>query len=426
MVKKPERKKTYRLFKKAEQVLVGGVDSPARAFTYIGDKPLLIRRGKGAKVYDYDNNTYIDYVLSYGALILGHAHEKVLKSIKETMGSGLAFGTTTSLEVQLAERIKNAIPLLNKIRFTTSGTEAVMGAVRLARGVTGRDKIIKFSHSYHGHADYLLAKAGSGLATLGLPASKGVPRDFTKHTLVAPFGDNNRIEKIFKKHGSDIAAVLVEPVGGNNGVTLPDIRFLKNLRKLTRRFGSLLIFDEVITGFRFHFGSCADYFKIKPDIICLGKIIGGGLPIGAYGGSRKIMEHLAPLGSVYQASTFSGNPVVMSAGLATLNVLESLKKDYKRIEQAISGLSRALEETAEASGIGITVRHFGSMFSIRFEKKKLFQEFYKILLGKGVYLAPSEYESNFLSFAHKKSDINKTVAAVKEAFNLIEQNGRKR
>jgi len=398
---------------------VGGVNSPVRAFNYVGGEPVPMRKGLGSKTYDYDGKRYIDYVLSYGALILGHAHPRVINALKETVLSGVGFGTTHKLEIELAEYINNAIPLLNKIRFVTSGTEAVMGAVRLARGVTGRNKIVKFKHSYHGHADYLLAKAGSGLSTLGLPASKGVPKDFTRHTLVAEYGDKNGVKDIFKKHGNKIAAVIVEPVGGNHGVILPDVSFLKDLRSITKKYGAILIFDEVITGFRFHFGSAADYLGIKPDLICLGKIIGGGLPIGAYGGRKDIMKHLAPLGKVYQASTFSGNPLVMSAGLATLGVLKSLKGKYKKLNQSASYLTKILKDEGQNLGIEIEVRHFGSMFSLRFKNKKYFHYFYSILLKRGVFFAPSEYESNFVSFAHTGDDIKKTATSIKKALRII-------
>jgi len=419
MGKASEKRKNSAVIEAAKRVLVGGVNSPVRAFTYTGGDPVPIKRGRGAKIYDYDGKKYIDYVLSYGASILGHAHPKVTAAIRKVSASGTGFGATHGLEVRLAEKIKKAIPSLKKIRFVSSGTEAVMGAVRLARGATGRKKIVKFANSYHGHADYLLAKAGSGLATLGLPASKGVPRDFTRHTLIAPYGDDNFIDNIFAKYGPDIAAILVEPVGGNDGVVLPDASFLRKIRSVTKKYGALLIFDEVITGFRFHFGSAADHFGIRTDIICLGKIIGGGLPIGAYGGSEEVMKHLAPAGPVYQASTFSGNPVVMSAGLATLCVLESLKGDYERMRSASFCLSKALEREARSCGIDVGVRHFGPMFSLRFKKKKHFQAFHGLLLKKGVYFAPSEYESNFISFAHSESDIKNTIQAIRSTFNLI-------
>ena len=293
-----------RLFNEAKRHLVGGVDSPVRSFKYVGGDPVLIDRGSGSRIYDHDGNEYIDYVLSFGAVILGHNHRAVTSAVKRRANRGLAFGATHTAEIRLASAIKGAIPFIDKVRFVNSGTEAVMGAVRLARGYTGRDMIVKFEHSYHGHADYLLASGGSGLATLGIPSSSGVPEDFTKHTIIAPANNIEVLERIFKRSGRRIAAVLVEPVGGNYGVVPPDTDFLKNLKKLTKKYGAVLIFDEVITGFRFGYGSAAQKFGILPDLIVLGKIIGGGLPIGAYGGMEKIMRHLAPSGNVYQASTF--------------------------------------------------------------------------------------------------------------------------
>jgi len=414
-----DNKKSTKIIKAAKCVLVGGVNSPVRSFSYVGGDPIPIYSGRGSRICDYDHNWYIDYVLSYGALILGHTRPEVMQSIKQTADLGVGFGATHKLEVELAERIKAAIPLLKKIRFVSSGTEAVMGAVRLARGVTGRSKIIKFERSYHGHADYLLKKAGSGLATMELPLSKGVPKSLLQDTIIARYGDRNEIDKIFAKFGPDIAAILVEPVGGNDGVVLPDKNFLKILRRITKRYGTLLIFDEVITGFRFHFGSAAAYFGIRPDIICLGKIIGGGLPIGAYGGSKRVMDQLAPLGGVYQASTFAGNPVVMSAGLSTLKVLASSRRDYRRLDRLALYLSRAVLEEARKQRIDLSIRQFKGIFSIHFKKKSHFKVFYRELLNAGVYLAPSEHESNFISFAHTKKDIDKTIGIAKKALCLL-------
>ncbi len=409
----------HRLFEKAKRRLVGGVNSPVRSFNYVGGEPVLIKRGRGSKVYDYDGKAYIDYVLSWGSLILGHAYPSVIKDIKKTAEAGLGFGTTNKLEIELAEMIHGVIPFIEKIRFVNSGTEAVMGAVRLARGYTKKDMILKFEHAYHGHADYLLAKGGSGLATLKIPSSAGVPKDFVKHTLVIPFGDFSLMEKAFQKYGSRIAAVLVEPVGANYGVILPNRDFLAKLRHLTRKFGSLLIFDEIITGFRFHFGSASELFAITPDLICLGKIIGGGLPIGAYGGREKIMNHLAPLGKVYQASTFSGNPIVMQAGLSTLKALNNPKKDYEKLKDLTKYLALSLGEEARRRPIDLKVVYFATMFSLKFKEKGVFKEFYHRLLKEGVYLAPSEFEANFLSFAHTPRDVDKTVAVAKRVLNVL-------
>jgi glutamate-1-semialdehyde 2,1-aminomutase len=413
--------KTGKLFALAKRYLVGGVDSPVRSFAYVGGEPLLIKAGRGCRVFDYDDKEYVDYVLAWGGAILGHGNHRVVKELKSRIKSGLGFGTTNQAEIELAAQIVKAIPFIDKIRFVSSGTEAVMGAVRLARGCTGKNKIIKFINSYHGHADYLLAKAGSGLATLGIAACAGVPDDFVKHTIVVPYGDKNAVKAAFKKYKNQIAAVLVEPVGGNYGVLVPDIGFLKELRSLTRKNKALLIFDEVITGFRFHFGSCAQFFKIKPDLICLGKIIAGGLPIGAYAGSAKVMNRLAPLGKVYQASTFSGNPIVMQAGLVTLRCLEESKNGYKQIKDLNEYLCFNLKKEAQYSGIKLKVAHYESMFSLQFLSKIKFARFYRLMLDQGVFFAPSEFEANFLSFAHTKSDINETLVAAKRAFTRMEK-----
>ena len=408
-----------KLFQKAKYVLVGGVSSPVRAFNYVGGGPILIKKGKGARIYGYDGKEYIDYVFSWGSLILGHAFPAVVRAIKKAADLGLSFGTTHAAEIELAVLIRKAIPAIEKIRFVNSGTEAVMGAVRLSRAYTKRDKIVKFSHSYHGHADYLLVKGGSGLATFELPASAGVPDAFVKDTLVVPFDDRATIEKLFKRHGREIAAVLFEPVGGNYGVIVADIDFLKYLRAITKRYGTLLIADEVITGFRFHFGSFAYTSGIDADLICLGKIIGGGLPVGAYAGRQEIMNQLAPLGKVYQASTFSGNPVVMQAGLATLKALVKLKMGYKRITQLTEYLAQKIEREAALLDIDLKVSRFGSLFSLRFKDQESFAKFYRGLLSLGVYFAPSEFEANFLSLAQTKKDIDKTIVQVKLALQRL-------
>ena len=410
-----KRRITSALFKRAKRRLVGGVDSPVRAFNYVGGEPLIIERGRGSRVWDHDGNEYIDYVNAWGSQILGHSRPEVIKSVKNIADAGFGFGTTHIKEIELAEEIQNAIPFAEKIRFVNSGTEAVMSAVRLARAYTGRDKIVKFENAYHGHADYLLVSGGSGLATLKIPGSAGIPKDFIKHTVTAPYGDYARLDKVFKTRGKEIAAVLVEPVGGNNGVVPPDIDFLKHIRFVTKKYGALLISDEVITGFRFNFGSFLFGAGIIPDIISLGKIIGGGLPVGAYGGGKKIMDNLAPLGDVYQASTFSGNPVVMQAGAAALAVLSKLKKGYSNLAELTKILSNSIESEATARGIGLKVSRFGSLFSFKFEKKDHFVRFYRSMLGRGVYFAPSEFEANFLSFAHTRKDIDKTIESARRA-----------
>lgn len=412
-------KENKKLFSKAKRYLVGGVDSPVRSFSYVGGEPVLIERGNGSKVYDYDGNEYIDYVLSWGAMILGHRQRDVIKSVKEAASKGTTFGTTNKPEVELAAIIKSAIPFIKKIRFVNSGTEAVMGAVRLARGYTKRDKIVKFENAYHGHADYLLAEGGSGLATLGIPSSAGVPKDFTKHTIIAPLNDIRAIENIFEKYGRQIAAVLIEPVGGNYGVLPSDIDFLKGLRRLTSEYGAVLIFDEVITGFRFNFGSVAQRLNIVPDMVVLGKIIGGGLPIGAYGANEKIMKHLAPAGKVYQASTFAGNPITMQAGSTTLDILKKAKNGYEKAESLTRYLVSEIEKAAKKRQIDLKIGYYGNMFSIKFANLKKFKRFYHLMLEKGIYLAPSEFEANFLSFAHTKKDVEKTADAVVWALERI-------
>ncbi|MEW6101697.1 MAG: glutamate-1-semialdehyde 2,1-aminomutase [Candidatus Omnitrophota bacterium] len=412
---------THNLFKKARKYLVGGVDSPVRAFGSVGGEPVLLKSGKGSQVVDYDGNKYIDYVLSWGALILGHAFSQVVAEVRKAASLGFSFGTTNKQEVELAGFIHDAIPVCEKIRFVNSGTEAVMGAIRLARGYTGRNKILKFEHSYHGHADYLLAKAGSGMATLGISASEGVPDSFVRNTLVVPWEDEQLLKAAFRKHGKDIAAVIFEPVGGNYGVIYPNLDFIRYLRKITQENGALLIADEVITGFRFNFGSFVYEYGIKPDLICLGKIIGGGLPVGAFGGRERIMNHLAPLGEVYQASTFSGNPIVMRSGLATLKSLEKRKADYGCLNDFTSGLVQNLQAEALKQDVDLQVSYFGSMFSISFKNKVDFPRFYKKLLSHGVYFAPSQFEANFVSFAHTQGDLRKTVSAITQSLAYLKE-----
>lgn len=408
-----------KLFNEAKRYLVGGVDSPVRSFNYVGIDPILIEKGKGSKIYDYDGGRYIDYVLSWGSAILGHAYPDVVKDIMKSAGYGSSFGATNKIEIELAKAISKAIPFVEKIRFVNSGTEAVMGAIRLARAFTGRDKILKFENSYHGHADYMLARAGSGLATLNIPSSKGVPKDFVKHTLIARFDDKKNITALFKRYGGSIAAVIVEPVGGNYGVIPPDMDQLKFLRRISKKYGSSLIFDEVITGFRFNYGSFAQEAGVVPDIICLGKIIGCGLPIGAYGGSARIMDNLAPLGRVYQASTFSGNPIVMRSGLSTLNAIRCGREGYARIEGLAKDLIVGIWEAAGRYKTALNISSYKNIFSLKFNKKKDFRVFYKTMLDNGVYFAPSEFETNFISFAHTKKDIDYTIKAADAALRRI-------
>ncbi len=408
-----------KIFGEAKKYLVGGVSSPVRSFSYVGGSPVLIEKGRGSRVYDYDGKSYIDYVLSWGAALLGHNAPAVSSALKRQLGFGLGFGTTNAKEVALAKEIQAAIPFAEKIRFVNSGTEAVMAALRLARGYAARDKILKFENAYHGHADYLLVKGGSGLATLSIASSAGVPKDFIRHTLVSPINDTDAVNKIFKKYADEIAAVIIEPVGANYEVIPPDLKFLQLLRRLTKKFGALLVFDEVITGFRFHYGAAAQAFGVIPDLICLGKVIGGGLPIGAYAGKEEIMRQLAPQGKVYQASTFSGNPLVMQAGLAALNALKKLRSSYPELIDLTGYLASGLRQEAAKHKIDLKVTDYGTMFSIKFADQEKFSRFYRLMLAEGIYFAPSEYEANFLSFAHTRKDIEQTINAAQKAFTKM-------
>jgi len=407
------------LMKTAAKVLVGGVDSPVRAFVSLGRDPVPFKKGRGAKIFDHDGKSYVDHVLSYGALLLGHSDPFVVRRVREAARNGFSFGATTAAEVDLARRIVQAVPFAEKVRFVNSGTEAVMTALRLARGVTRRTKIIKCDRAYHGHADSLLSRAGSGLATLNISLSEGVPGDSLKNTLIIPHGDTAALERVFRRYAGEIAAVIVEPVGGNDGVIVPDPDFLRKLRQETRRCGALLIFDEVITGFRYHYGPVASLLGVGPDLICLGKIIGGGLPIGAVAGSAALMDHLAPLGKVYQASTFGGNPLVMTAGAATLQKLSLLKGRYPTLSEKAAVLSEILRTESRARGVRLDVVRYASMFSLKFHRRTLFRSFYRRLLDRGIYFAPSEYETNFISFAHTLKDVARAQDAVRGAFKRL-------
>ncbi len=380
-----------KLFDEAKQYLTGGVNSPVRAFKVVGGAPIFIKGAKGSKIYSEDGREYIDYCLSWGASILGHANPEVINEVKETAEKGLSFGAPTHLETDLARIISGAIPSIEILRLTNSGTEAVMGAIRLARAYTGRDKIIKFEGSYHGHADYLLD-------------SPGVPKDFTQHTLKVPYNNAERVAEALEAHKDEIAAIIVEPIAANSGVVLPKEGFLKALRNLTERYKIVLIFDEVITGFRVSYGGAQGRFGIKPDLTCLGKIIGGGLPIGAFGGRRDIMALLAPEGAVYQAGTFSGNPISVAAGITTLNILKKTDP-YARLEDLTARL---------CDGLGSTTR-IASIFGVSFARTGLFKRFFHSLLDEGIYLSPSPSEANFVSAAHTGEDIDKTLKAVGKA-----------
>lgn len=416
-----------KLFAEANHHLVGGVNSPVRAFKGVGGNPIFMRRAKGATLWDVDGNRLIDYVGSWGPMIFGHAPNFVLNAIRRAIRSGTSFGAPAEAETQLAQLVKRCLPSIEKVRLVSSGTEAAMGAIRAARGFTGRDKIIKFDGGYHGHADYLLVKAGSGAATLGVPDSAGVPAAFATETLVASFNDLASVEALFTRFRGEIAAVIVEPVLGNMGVIPPEGDFLKKLRAVTTREGAVLIFDEVMTGFRVSLGGAQELYGVKPDLTCLGKIIGGGLPVGAYGGKKEIMSRVAPEGPVYQAGTLSGNPVAMAAGIATLKEL-TRKNPYPRLAQQTTRLVQGLREAAEASGIPFTINQVGSMWTPFFTEgpvmrvadarrsdTKMFGRFFHKMLEEGIYLPPSQFEAAFVSAAHTEREINKTLNAAKIA-----------
>ena len=412
----------------AARYLPGGVNSPVRAFKAVGGDPVVIAYGRGSHIFDADGNDYIDYVGSWGPLILGHAHPAVVQVLQKTAERGTSFGATTELELELARLVCDTVPSIEQVRFVNSGTEAAMSALRLARAFTGRDKVLKFEGCYHGHSDGLLAKAGSGVATLGLPDSAGVPASFTAETLVAPFNDRAAVEEIFARHDGEIAAVIVEPVAANMGVVPPAEGYLPFLREITQRAGALLIFDEVITGFRIASGGAQMYYGVLPDLTCLGKIIGGGLPVGAYGGRREIMQMVAPVGSVYQAGTLSGNPMAMAAGVVTLRALQ-VEGVYRTLDAMGAQLAQGLRDAARAAEASVTVTQIGSMLTVFFSPEaptdyasakradgERYARFFRAMLDAGVYLAPSQFEAMFVSLAHTPDDIDETLAAAKIAF----------
>jgi glutamate-1-semialdehyde 2,1-aminomutase len=417
-----------RLFKNARCYLPGGVDSPVRSFKSVGGTPVFINRGKGSRIWDEDGNEYIDYISSWGPLILGHADTRITNALKKCIDSGTSFGAATELETRLARMICEAMPSMEMVRFVNSGTEATMSALRLARAYTGKDKIVKFAGCYHGHSDGLLVSGGSGMATLGIPDSPGVPGSIARTTLVAKYNDIQSIARIFEKYPNDIAAVIVEPVAANMGVVLPSRSFLRGLRKVTRKYGALLIFDEVITGFRVAYGGAQQLYGINPDLTCLGKIIGGGLPVGAYGGRREIMELIAPSGSVYQAGTLSGNPLAMTAGIETLKRLKNVSA-YQKLEEMGYLLQEGIAAEACRAGIPVTIPRMGSLLTVFFTDKpvtdfdsakysdtRLFAVFFSELLKNGIYWPPAQYEAAFLSLAHNRKDIDDTLLAARRAF----------
>jgi glutamate-1-semialdehyde 2,1-aminomutase len=420
------RAKSDELFAEALKHLPGGVNSPVRAFRAVGGNPFFVDRAAGARIWDIDGNQYIDYVCTWGPAIHGHAHPRIVGAVQAAAVKGTSFGTPNPLEVTMAKLVREAFPGVEKVRFCNSGTEACMSVVRLARGYTGRDKIIKFEGCYHGHVDSLLVKAGSGALTFGQPDSAGIPSSFAQHTIVLPFNHEGAVRSAFMANRGKIAAVIVEPVPGNAGVYLPKPGYLQFLREITEREGALLIFDEVMTGFRLARGGAQELFGVKPDLTCLGKIIGGGLPVGAFGGRREIMNYLAPEGPVYQAGTLSGNPLAMAAGIAALEMLD--QNTYQRLEQLGSRLERGFREAARNAGVPVQFNRCGSMFCAYFTSEPVqnlndamrsdrgrFARFFHAMLEDGVYIAPSQFEAGFISTAHTEEDIDQTVAAAAKA-----------
>jgi glutamate-1-semialdehyde 2,1-aminomutase len=418
------------LFAEAQKIIPGGVNSPVRAFRSVGGTPRFIREAAGATVIDAEGREYIDYVASWGPMILGHSHPEVVAAIREAAGRGTSYGAPTEGEIGMARRIVAAFPAIEMVRMVSSGTEATMTAIRLARGVTGREKIIKFTGCYHGHADSLLVKAGSGVATLGIPGSPGVPRQLAELTISLPYNDTTAVRDAVQRFGGEVACIIVEPVAGNMGVVPPRPGFLETLREIASENGILLIFDEVITGFRVAYGGWQNLSRITPDLTCLGKIIGGGLPVGALGGHREIMEHLAPTGPVYQAGTLSGNPLAMAAGIATLDLLKG--KSYDALEETTVDLCNGYRELFSGKGIPVRINRVGSMFTIFFTANEVidfasasrsdterFGRFFRGMLAAGIYLAPAQFEAGFVSFAHTAHDIARTLDACKEALETL-------
>ncbi|MBE7659904.1 glutamate-1-semialdehyde 2,1-aminomutase [Tenacibaculum finnmarkense] len=425
-----EFKKSQKLYKKGLVNLVGAVNSPVRAFSSVGGNPLFIKKAKGSQITDVDNNTYVDLVLSYGPMILGHRHEKVEKAIKKALKNGYSFGASTENEIKLAKIVCDAFPGMDKVRFVNSGTEAVLSGIRLARAFTGKDKIIKFSGCYHGHQDALLVAAGSGLATLSLPGSKGVPEGAVKNTLIATYNDLESVKAHFEEH-DDIAGVILEPIAGNMGVVLPSDNFLKELKTYLESKGALLIVDEVMTGFRSKFGGAQELLGVEADITCLGKVIGGGFPVGAYGARNEIMQEVSPLGGMYQAGTLSGNPIAMAGGIATLTELKK-QNPYDKFNETAQAIETFLLNSAQKYGVEITVNRFGSMVNpfftnvtvTNFEQAQTsdtnkFATFFWAMIKNGVFLPPSQFESWFLSSALTKKDMKKVSKAIDKAMEAV-------
>ncbi len=429
--KRAKRDRSAQLFSRAVELMPGGVNSPVRAFRGVGGTPRFIKSARGALMTDVDGRTYIDYVGSWGPMILGHGDGEVLTALHKVLGRGTSYGAPTELEIQMAEEIIDAVPSIEMVRMVNSGTEATMSAIRLARGVTSRNKLVKFEGCYHGHGDSLLVKAGSGVATLGLPDSPGVPASLAQNTLTVPFNDPVALEQVFDEHGADIAAIIIEPVVGNMGCVPPREGFLQKTREVTKKHGALLIFDEVMTGFRLARGGAQELYGVRPDITTLGKIIGGGLPVGAYGGSREIMERIAPAGDIYQAGTLSGNPLAMTAGLVTLRRLRD-PAVYERLERAGKRLCDGLRQVARELRVETATNRVGSMWTTFFTKKpvtnwatasksnrNLYGRFFHAMLDEGVYLAPSQFEAGFISLAHTDEMLDRTVEAARNALKLV-------
>ncbi len=423
--------KSLEAWDKSQHFIPGGVNSPVRNFSKVGGNPRFILRGAGSKIYDIDGNRYIDYVASWGPLILGHTDSRVIEAINAAMVNGTSFGAPTTQETELAEIIVDAVPSIEKVRMVSSGTEATMSAIRLARGYTGRDKVIKIEGCYHGHVDSLLAEAGSGVATFGLPECEGIPADFTRHTLVVPFNDANAVRQAIEAHPDQIACLILEPIMGNMGIIPPRDGYLNELREITSEHGVVLIFDEVITGFRVAYGGAQSLYGVIPDMTCLGKIIGGGMPVGAYGGTAEIMRHIAPEGGVYQAGTLSGNPLAMAAGLAALKALAE-PGVYEQLENRASLLADGLRDATKRHGIDAFHSRIGSMLMLFFSDSEvtdaagartsdteLYSRYFGELLKRGIYVAPSQFEAGFVSLAHSEADVDATVRAANEALSAL-------
>lgn len=421
------------LFSKAIDIIPGGVNSPVRAFKSVGGNPIFMNRGEGSKLFDEDGNEFIDYIGSWGPMILGHTHPSIVKAVEKQIKIGTSFGTPSRLEVEMAELITTSMPNIEMVRMVSSGTEATMSAIRLARGYTKKNKIIKFKGCYHGHGDMLLVQAGSGVATLGIPDSPGVTESVAKDTLTASFNNIPELEEIFETYPYDIACVIIEPVVGNMGVVMPLEGYLEKIRELCDKYDTLLIFDEVMTGFRVSFGGAQELYKIKPDLTCLGKIIGGGLPVGAYGGKKEIMKHIAPSGSIYQAGTLSGNPLAMSAGIAQLKELIANKDViYPELDKKSKKIAQGVEMASTKYNIPVCLTGVGSMMCVFFTDQPVFNydlaktsnieqfnKYFWSMIDQGIYLPPSQFEAFFISYAHTDEDINKTVSAIEKSFELI-------